>query len=339
MGSADTTQPAALPAGYFARGATRDDAPAVAQLRTTCQAEDGDTGVITADEQLNDWLGSDLAEDTVLVFAPDGSLAAYADIMNRRYINVSVYGGVHPEHRHHGLGAYLVRWGEAWIQNRLDRAPADAQVNIQHYINTRNESAVRLMEASQYSYAHTVYVMSMTMDEPPPAPEPIEGVRIRAFVPGQDERATFDAVEDAFRDIRGRPAGDYESWLTFTENERREPGLWHLAADERTGEIAGVCLTRIVPGGASWVGAVGVRRPWRQHGLALSLLRAAFGELYRRGERKVELSVDAGSPTGAPRLYTRAGMHMSQSFSLYRKQVRPGRDYSTLPETASAEAI
>lgn len=332
MGSGDMTIRAALPAGFSARAATRDDAGAVARLRSAYQAEVGDTSVVLAEEQLNDWQGVNLAEDTILVFASDGSLVAHADIMNRRFLRVSVYGGVHPQRRHQGLGTYLVRWGEAWTRDHMDRAPADARITVQHYINSQNEAARALIEALGYSYGHTIYVMRIVMDEPPPAPEPIEGARVRTFVPGQDERAAFDAVEDAFRDIRGRPPGDFESWLALTENERRDPGLWFLAEDEQRREIVGTCLARQVPGGGGWVGNVGVRRPWRRHGLALALLHAAFGEFYRRGERRVELSVDAGSPTGAPRLYTRAGMRVAQSISLYRKELRPGTDYSTLPE-------
>ena len=325
------------PDGYSARAATLDDAEVVARLRSAYQADEGDTAVTTAEEQLNDWAGENLAEDSLLVFAPDGSLAAHADVFNRRYLQVSVYGGVHPEHTHRGLGTYVTRWGEAWIRNRMERAPADAQITVQHYINTRNEAACALIEALGYSYAHTIYVMRIEMDEPPPAPEQLEGVRLRTFVPGQDERATFEAVDEAFRDLRGRPEGDFERWLAFTENERQDPELWYLAEDAASGEIVGTCLARNVPGsGTGWVGGVGVKRPWRRRGLALAMLRAAFGACYRRGIANVELSVDAGSPSNAPQLYTRAGMHVTQSISLYRRQLRPGRDYNTLPDIADA---
>lgn len=325
------------PNGYSARAATLDDAEVVARLRSAYQADEGDTSVTTAEEQLNDWAGENLAEDSLLVFAPDGSLAAHADVFNRRYLQVSVYGGVHPDHTHHGLGTYVTRWGEAWIRNRMERAPADAQITVQHYINTRNEAACALIEALGYSYAHTIYVMRIEMDEPPPAPEQLEGVRLRTFVPGQDERATFEAVDEAFRDLRGRPEGDFERWLAFTENERQDPELWYLAEDAASGEIVGTCLARNVPGsGTGWVGGVGVKRPWRRRGLALAMLRAAFGACYHRGIANVELSVDAGSPSNAPQLYTRAGMHVTQSISLYRRQLRPGRDYNTLPDIADA---
>jgi len=71
-----------------------------------------------------------------------------------------------------------------------------------------------------------------------------------------------------------------------------------------------------------------VRYPWRNRGLGLALLRHAFGEFYRRGVREVGLSVDAESTTGAPRLYGRAAMRVAESYTLYQKELRPGRDVS-----------
>jgi mycothiol synthase len=336
MRSTDTTDTAALPDGYRARAATPDDAHPVAQLRTTYQTEEGDPGVVTADEQVNDWQRMNLAEDTILVFAPDASLAAHGEIWHERYLQVSVYGGVHPQHRRQGLGTFLVCWGAAWARDHMDQAPVDAQISVHHYANRRNEQACALIETLGYAYAHTVYRMRIELEEPPPAPKRIEGVQIRTFAPGHDERATYETLEDAFRDMRGRPQGSFETWLAKTENERRDPGLWYLAEDEHSGEIVGLCLAWLYAGGSGWIGVVGVRRPWRRQGLGLTLLNTAFGEFYRRGQRVVELSVDAGSPTGAPRLYTRAGMRVAQRISLYRTQLRPGKDYSTLPETADA---
>jgi mycothiol synthase len=89
------------------------------------------------------------------------------------------------------------------------------------------------------------------------------------------------------------------------------------------GGISGVCLCKIV-GDRGEVDVVGVRRPWRGRGLGLALLRHALGEFYRRGVREVGLSVDAESGTGAPRLYGRAGMRVTESYVLFQKELRPG---------------
>jgi mycothiol synthase len=73
--------------------------------------------------------------------------------------------------------------------------------------------------------------------------------------------------------------------------------------------------------GAGWIGAIGVLRPWRQRGLGLALLRHAFGEFYRRGQPRAGLGVDAQNPTGATRLYERAGMHVAYEAVAFKKEV------------------
>src|SRR5262249_17814244 len=159
-------------------------------------------------------------------------------------------------------------------RDHIDRAPSDAQVAVQHYVNANNERACRLMARQDYAHVRDIHVMRIALDQAPPAPEPLAGIQLRTFIPGQDEYATWEAVEEAFADSWGRPRGDYERWLTFTEDERQDPALWLLAEDEASGQIAGVTLARMVPGAGGWVGAVGVRRTWRGRGLGLALLRA-----------------------------------------------------------------
>jgi ribosomal protein S18 acetylase RimI-like enzyme len=75
-----------------------------------------------------------------------------------------------------------------------------------------------------------------------------------------------------------------------------------------------------------WVGSLGVRRPWRKRGLGLSLLTYSFGEFFRRGEQTIGLGVDAENPTGATRLYKRAGMQVASEYVIYLKELRPGRE-------------
>lgn len=72
-----------------------------------------------------------------------------------------------------------------------------------------------------------------------------------------------------------------------------------------------------------------MRRPWRQRGLALALLRHAFGAFHALGIRTVGLGVDAQSTTGATRLYERAGMRATHEYAAYQKELRPGEGPST----------
>src|SRR5258706_4314512 len=116
--------------------------------------------------------------------------------------------------------------------------------------------------------------MRFVRARPPKAAAQVAALRARPFVPGRDERAAFDAREDAFRDLWGRPPADFAGWLRMTERDREHPELWYLAEDERSGEIAGVCLARLTPGGGGWVSSVGVRRPSRKRRLGLAVLRS-----------------------------------------------------------------
>jgi ribosomal protein S18 acetylase RimI-like enzyme len=68
-----------------------------------------------------------------------------------------------------------------------------------------------------------------------------------------------------------------------------------------------------------WVRGLGVRRGWRGRGLGLALLQHTFGAFYARGRSTVGLGVDAQSPTGATRLYQRAGMRVTEEYETYQK--------------------
>ena len=63
--------------------------------------------------------------------------------------------------------------------------------------------------------------------------------------------------------------------------------------------------------------------------MSTSLLYHAFGEFYRRGQAGAILGVDAGSLTGATRLYEKAGMQVAFRHTIFEKELRPGKDLST----------
>jgi len=51
----------------------------------------------------------------------------------------------------------------------------------------------------------------------------------------------------------------------------------------------------------------------------LALLQHAFSAFYSRGRTTIGLGVDAQSPTGATRLYQRAGMRVTEEYETYEK--------------------
>jgi mycothiol synthase len=312
-----------LPEGYTTRAPAREEAEAVAALISACQIADTGASDMSVEEMLDDWHTLDLAEEAVIVIAPDGRTAAYADVFNRSFVIVSVYGYVHPDYRGVGIGSYLVAWGERWTRDHMPQAQENARVVVQHYINPAHEAARRLLDNSGYTPVRGIYVMETTLAKSPPLPDWPADISVRTFVPGRDERAVYEAVEDAFRDLWGRPSNPFERFVKETEKESFDPSLWFLAVEGD--EIAGITLCKTLAG-EGWVDVVGVRRPWRNRGLGLALLRHAFTEYHRRGTHRVSLSVDAKSITGAPRLYERAGMRVRESYVIHLKELRPGVD-------------
>ncbi len=97
-------------------------------------------------------------------------------------------------------------------------------------------------------------------------------------------------------------------------------------------KIAGVALCdsfQIGDPDMGWINTLGVRRPWRRQGLAEALLYHSFGELRQRGRTSVGLGVDAGSLTGATRLYEKARMRPIRDFIQFEKELRAGMDLAT----------
>ena len=74
-----------------------------------------------------------------------------------------------------------------------------------------------------------------------------------------------------------------------------------------------------------WIGSIGVRRAWRRRGPRASRSSATrSGASARSGETVVALGVDAENPTGAVRLYERAGMRVLWRADVWQKELRAG---------------
>jgi ribosomal protein S18 acetylase RimI-like enzyme len=151
-----------------------------------------------------------------------------------------------------------------------------------------------------------------------------EGIEVRPFVSGVDERAVFDARKEVWQDMRGGVPLSFEQWRYYMidTNDQFEADCWWVAWSGR--EVAGFCLcspSTVEDPQMAWVTSLGVRRAYRNRGLATALLLNAFGEFYRRGIKKVGLDVDSESPTGANRIYERAGMRPVRTTVRYVKRV------------------
>lgn len=306
---------AELPADFCLRPAAPEDAPAVTDL--ICLSDTFDYGEpdYTVEDLRGDWRrpGFVLERDAWLIFAPDGVLCADGYVWDTgQVVMVEPSTCIHPNYRDRGLEESLLRRAEEWTC-----AHASVKV-LQWIVNARHEAAVRRLVERGYRPARHDFVMEISMTSPPPAPVVQGGVVLRPFERGRDERAAWACIQAAFRDARGHVADTpYEDWAPrFYEHGDWSPDLSYLAI--AGDEVVGASMGFVFPTGG-WIRQFGVRREWRRLGLGLALLHAIFGACYARGLPRVGLGVDAESPTGATRLYERAGMRVKEHFARYEK--------------------
>jgi ribosomal protein S18 acetylase RimI-like enzyme len=318
--------PRTLPEGLSIRAPAAADLAGIVRLIRECELAEHGEAEAEADDLLGDWQrsGFDPDRDAWLVAGPEGDIAGYADVWARdEFRQFNCAGYVHPRRCGSGIGRRLLQLMEERARELMAGAPSDGRAALNNIVSHTNERARRLLEEEGYGPVRYYWRMVIQMEEPPPPPQWPQGITVRSFARGRDERPVYAAVQEAFADNKGFVPTSFEDWSNFMiERETFDPALWFLAIDGD--EVAGVALCPSYPGNG-WVRQVAVRRRWRRRGIALALLRQAFGEFYRRGKREVGLVVDSYNLSGARDLYERAGMRLERQHDAYEKEIRPAR--------------
>lgn len=301
-----------FPEGYRSRPAAREDLDVIVRLfhrfDASLQAEPDTLGEFLR------WIWGqpqmDLARDTVLVSGPNG-VEAFA----MANWDPETDGPFHFDWcvaaRSSGwdsLAGSLIDWVEAEAAERA------GGVTIRTSIVTEDAAGRELLQARGYTEVRTSWDMARELSPDERFPEPASGVSIRAFRPGEHEHLLFEVAETSFRDHWDHVERSFESFSARTFDESFDPGLTFFA--DVDGTTAGE-LIAFEDEGRGYVGHLGVLREARGRGAAKALLRATFAELAKRGFRRVELSVDASSPTGAVALYEGEGMHAIRSYAIF----------------------
>lgn len=320
------------------RGATLDDLEQAIPMFNACARAMSGRDEFSIEEYRSEWSDPTitLEEDTRVVLTPEGQLVGCMEVWNSApHVFNWVWGRVHPDYVGQGIGSALLEWAEGRMRRALDKAPAGDRVTAMLATPTVNEAAKALFRAQGYVPVRHHYTMELALEGPPPTPIWAEGITVRSMESEDELEAVYRADDEAFRDHWGHVETPFEEGFAhwrhrFCTRPNYDPSLWFLAMDGE--EIAGISLceqTTVEDPTMGWVNILAVRRPWRRRGVGLALLHHSFGELYRRGQRRVGLGVDASSLTGATRLYERAGMHVARQYDSYEKELRPGIDRRT----------
>ena len=318
-----------LPANLTVRAPARDELEAIHALMHVSDLDIFGRPDYTMQELQHDWSrpGFDPATDAWVVATPEGQFVGYAHAMSSNHFRIFGMGVVHPDYYNQGIGSTLISLTEERARQHVSLAPPEARVALFIGIAGGHEPSERLLTDHGYTKVRSFIRMQIVMDAPPPEPTWPEDITLRMLVPGQDEHALWEAMEESFADHWGHAPESFDDWMArHSEPGSLPPDLTLLAMSGET--IAGAAMCAYLDD-FGWVHTLGVRRPWRKHGLGLALLHQTFGEFYRRGTHEVGLGVDAQSLTGATRLYERAGMRPLVHYDAYEKELRPGVELTT----------
>jgi mycothiol synthase len=282
------------------RSVRENEADAVAEVLNEHSRRLYGTADTTPAELREDWSAPDVDfPDNVLVAEHEGRLVGYADVIPR------------------GESAWLdVRGTDSRAYDPLIEAIAKRAdvLRREHVRGWAPEVDSDLHEAYGRAgfrpFRHS-FRMEIELGADHPEPDWPKGFSARSFREG-DERAAWRAQMDSFADTWGFTHDPFETWAHWSLGEYFQPEHWFFV--ETGGEVAAIALCRQPESepGLGWVNILGVRPAYRRRGLAIALLQHVFRHFAERGLARVGLSVDAENPTGAVRLYERAGMHVAR---------------------------
>ncbi|MGH2455865.1 MAG: GNAT family N-acetyltransferase [Candidatus Limnocylindria bacterium] len=323
---------ARLPAGLRLRTfAGEDDLRAFLAIFTAANVADK-VEERTSYEGLRNWVGHpgahfDASRD-VVVAEVEGRPIAYGWVHwvdntdgTRSY---STRGHVHPDWRRRGVGTAILHHNQAHLRAIAGGHDFAGERVLEAFGPERRPGAVALLERNGYRPVRWFFdMLRPTLDSVAVPPLP-EGLEIRPVAGREQLRRLFDADVEAFADHWGGfDASDasFEQWLADPD---LDPTLLLVAwdADEIAGAVENAINeheNRELNRRRGLLDSVFVRRPWRGRGLAAALVARSLVLLRDRGMSSAWLGVDADNPTGALRLYEKAGFVVDQRGAAYRK--------------------
>ncbi len=317
-----------LKPGLTLRNATMDDLEAVVKLVYDVCVDSGDASNAYSVEELREvWEDPNLIleTDTWVVTTDNGHVVGYEEFYNGdAHAYLLGDGYVHPDFMGQGIGTAMLRALDKRAEEEMHKAEPDLRVFIRNGMGIGDTVAREMHEAEGYAPVRFSWRMEIDLEE---APTPLtlpEGIELRPFDEQAHAQLVYEAHEEAFSKNWGHAFIPFEEWKRrHIETNEYDPELWFVLWD---GDDVAAYAVNHYKNESGWVSILGVRPAWRKRGLGLILLEKTFSAFYERGTTNIALAVDASSPTGATRLYQRAGMHVETEYVSYEKELRAGRE-------------
>ncbi len=307
-----------LPAQFRIYPPTLNDAEAIVELLNLCENTVEYIGYTTKDLYTS-WQNAEfnIETDAWIIVTNTDEIVGYAFVQGHHVpISIVCENLMHSEQ---GIWPYLLQKVEERVHEFMLDDKLSSSITLSTAFNDTTKIAQQTVEQKGYTRVHTAWRMEIELEHEPEQPQLPEGITIRTFIPGQDEHTVHELSQDAFQITE-----PFERWQQKFDDEHFDPTLWFLAVDEHN--IIGVMLGNTYHD-AGWIWDVAVHSACRHKGVAMALLQQSFAEFYRRGVKSIGLDVNAENPTGATRLYHRAGMHVAQKYYTYHKEMQLGQEH------------
>jgi mycothiol synthase len=278
----------------------KDESAAVTEVLNEHSRRLHGTDDLTPAELEEDWFGPEIEfPDDVFLAEMNGRLVGYADVIAYGETTWLDVRGTDPD-AYDPLFPPVVR-----------RAGEKGREHIRGWANEQDKPLHEAYERAGFRPFRHSFRMEIDLAGDLPEPSWPEGFTVRPYRKG-DERRVHRAQEESFADTWAFTPSPFEEWAHYMMGSGFQPEHWFLV--EARDDLAAIALCRVPPTEPSigWVNILGVPPAFRRRGLAIALLQHVFRHFADAGKERVGLGVDAQNPTGAVRLYERAGMHVAR---------------------------
>ncbi|MET0863552.1 MAG: GNAT family N-acetyltransferase [Nakamurella sp.] len=236
------------------------------------------------------------------------------------------WAGVLPEYDQIGIGRRILEHlaERASVIRDADAPGLPGELKI--WVEATRPTTAALVELMGYETWRYFFLMRRDLTEPVPATAELDGVQIRRYLPDDDD-AVLQVSNESFSDHWGSTAMDRDRWRAeYADSPSFRPALSFLALLD--GEVVSFVLSSEYQAdtehrgySTGFLARVGSLRKVRGRGIASALIGLTLAAMVEAGYRYAELGVDADSPTGAGRIYQRAG------FSVIRRDYVVGKHF------------
>jgi ribosomal protein S18 acetylase RimI-like enzyme len=232
------------------------------------------------------------------------------------------FGFVMPDWRRKGIGRCMFRYNQNYLKGIAAHHPMDKHRWFESFATDTETPTIKLLEGEGYKTVRHFFIMIRpTLDDIPDLPLPT-GLEVRPVEPGHYQ-AINDASREAFRDHWGFSEDLQPTVAEWLDDPNFDPSLWRVAWDGD--QVAGMVLSYVNRAEnqsynrkRGYTENICVRRPWRNRGLAKSLIVRSLAAVKERGMQEAALGVDTQNLSGALQLYKSVGFRSTKRISVYR---------------------